>query len=434
MYAAMVSLGFMALSSRTVAQVTLTAASVNVQAGQTAALPITINLGSASVEFFAVTFAVVPEGGAPAISEPINYQATTPPGPPQITSNAVAGLLAIGYVSGISPPLSGTVVVGILEVPIPAGAIGSYQVQLSEISAEDASGNRLTPLGQSGTIEVRGAPTPTGTIGGTIELSSTPTPTATRGVAGNSLSAGSVSSQAGQAAAVPITIALGSADVAFFGATFAVVPQGGAPAITAKLTYQAATPPGPPQLINNSVIGLLAIGYLNEISPPLTGTVLVGTLVVPIPAAATGSYQVQPSKISAGDSFGDKVAVAGQGGTITIQLAPTFTPTSTPTYTPTATPTLTPTPTPPCIGDCGGAHIVAVKDVITLVNIALGTAQPSACPNGVPAGATVDVSLIIEAVDNALNGCSARKVCGGIAGLPCGAREVCDLLDPTCGS
>jgi hypothetical protein len=238
------------------------------------------------------------------------------------------------------------------------------------------------------------------------------------------LSAGSVNVQAGQTAAVPITINLGNANVAFFGATFTVMPQGGAPAIAGKLTYQAATPPGAPEITNNSVPESLAIGYLSGISPPLTGTVVVGTLIVPIPAAATGTYQVQLSKISTGDSFGNRVMVAGQGGTITVRPAPiptntppatatptrtvtpTRTPTSTLTHTPTHTPTPTPTSTPPCVGDCGSTHTVVVTDILTLVNIALGTTQPSLCLHGVPSGAEVNVALIIQAVNNALNGCA----------------------------
>jgi len=58
-----------------------------------------------------------------------------------------------------------------------------------------------------------------------------------------------------------------------------------------------------------------------------------------------------------------------------------------------------------CVGDCGGTASVTVNEIITLVNIALGNTQPSACPHGVPSGADVDVALIIEAVNHALNGC-----------------------------
>ena len=58
-----------------------------------------------------------------------------------------------------------------------------------------------------------------------------------------------------------------------------------------------------------------------------------------------------------------------------------------------------------CVGDCSGTSIVTISDILTLVNIALGNAQPSTCTHGVPNGATVDIALIIQAVNNALNGC-----------------------------
>ncbi len=59
-----------------------------------------------------------------------------------------------------------------------------------------------------------------------------------------------------------------------------------------------------------------------------------------------------------------------------------------------------------CVGDCTGTQTVAVNDVITLVNIALGNAQPAACSNGgLPLGGDVNVAVIIQAVKNALNGC-----------------------------
>lgn len=58
-----------------------------------------------------------------------------------------------------------------------------------------------------------------------------------------------------------------------------------------------------------------------------------------------------------------------------------------------------------CVGDCSGTSTVAVNDLITLVNIALGDGQPSTCASGIPAGTNVDVSLIIQGVDNALLGC-----------------------------
>ena len=58
-----------------------------------------------------------------------------------------------------------------------------------------------------------------------------------------------------------------------------------------------------------------------------------------------------------------------------------------------------------CTGDCDGTRSVTVDELITLGNIALGNAQASACPRGVPSGAEVDIALIIQAVNNALTGC-----------------------------
>ena len=63
----------------------------------------------------------------------------------------------------------------------------------------------------------------------------------------------------------------------------------------------------------------------------------------------------------------------------------------------------------PCVGDCGGVGTVAINNIITLVNIALGTADPSACPHGVPIGAEVNVAVIIQAVNSALNGCGSGQ-------------------------
>jgi hypothetical protein len=58
-----------------------------------------------------------------------------------------------------------------------------------------------------------------------------------------------------------------------------------------------------------------------------------------------------------------------------------------------------------CAGDCNDKHQVTVDEILTMVNIALGNADATACPNGIPSGAQVDVALIVTAVNNALNGC-----------------------------
>ncbi|MBI3362645.1 MAG: hypothetical protein HY023_16210 [Chloroflexi bacterium] len=60
-----------------------------------------------------------------------------------------------------------------------------------------------------------------------------------------------------------------------------------------------------------------------------------------------------------------------------------------------------------CAGDCSGLHTVAIDDLITLVNIALGTAEPATCAaGGLPIGGEVDIAVVVEAVNNAMKGCA----------------------------
>lgn len=59
-----------------------------------------------------------------------------------------------------------------------------------------------------------------------------------------------------------------------------------------------------------------------------------------------------------------------------------------------------------CVGDCGGDREVTVDEIITMVNIALGSATVNACPVGDPSGdGEITVDEIVQAVNNALNGC-----------------------------
>jgi len=49
--------------------------------------------------------------------------------------------------------------------------------------------------------------------------------------------------------------------------------------------------------------------------------------------------------------------------------------------------------------------MVTINELVTLVNVALGSAQPSACAQGIPDGAVVDIALLVQAVINTLDGC-----------------------------
>ncbi len=69
-----------------------------------------------------------------------------------------------------------------------------------------------------------------------------------------------------------------------------------------------------------------------------------------------------------------------------------------PTPTPTATPTVF------CAGDCDGNGLVTVTELVTLATIELGHENSSACPSGVPGDGRVDVALVVNAVNNLLEG------------------------------
>jgi hypothetical protein len=92
---------------------------------------------------------------------------------------------------------------------------------------------------------------------------------------------------------------------------------------------------------------------------------------------------------------------------------PTATATETPvsTSSPTGTPTASAVPTPtvaPCVGDCNGNGQVAVDQILTMVNIALGNMPIASCEAGdANHDGQITVDEILMAVNNALNGCSS---------------------------
>jgi hypothetical protein len=66
------------------------------------------------------------------------------------------------------------------------------------------------------------------------------------------------------------------------------------------------------------------------------------------------------------------------------------------------------TPAPECVGNCNSDHAVTVNEIITMVNIALGSADISTCTAGdANADDTITINEIIAAVNDALTACPA---------------------------
>lgn len=67
-----------------------------------------------------------------------------------------------------------------------------------------------------------------------------------------------------------------------------------------------------------------------------------------------------------------------------------------------------------CVGDCNGDCEVAINEILTAVNIALGTADPSSCLAFFDSGGPriPEVPDLIAAVNSALNGCDCAGGCG----------------------
>jgi len=91
----------------------------------------------------------------------------------------------------------------------------------------------------------------------------------------------------------------------------------------------------------------------------------------------------------------------GPGGAVICFPAPTPTPFD---FFPTWTPTVTVGPL--CVGDCSRDRAVAIDELVTMVDIALGTTSFASCEAGDANGdRRITVDEIVTAAGNALTGC-----------------------------
>jgi hypothetical protein len=145
---------------------------------------------------------------------------------------------------------------------------------------------------------------------------------------------------------------------------------------------------------------------------------------------AINTYTGTPTSTATATATPTITATAANTHTATLTSTVTATPTTTATFTttltatntrtvrstPTGTLTVTSIPSPSptatsvfmaCVGDCTGSGMVNIADLVTGVNIALGSLPVSACPAFENAQGTVDIAQLIKGVDNALNGCGS---------------------------
>jgi len=166
------------------------------------------------------------------------------------------------------------------------------------------------------------------------------------------VSAGNIQGMAGTTVTVPISMTVASgAQVATMQFSLTAAANGSAPPVTTQVTF--ASNVGAPSLNipgDNDVTTAL-IGWFNNFSPALTGTVDVGTFTVAIPAGAQegDTYAVQVGSPSGTTDGETDLPMTGAAGEISVVVPPTATVTPTNTPVPTATSTspatLTPTKT-----------------------------------------------------------------------------------------
>ena len=123
-----------------------------------------------------------------------------------------------------------------------------------------------------------------------------------------------------------------------------------------------------------------------------------------------GTYRLTASRVL--DNSGESPLIPARSRSFVISAAasPTPTPVGSATATPTSgSPTATPSGTPAaCPGDCNGDGMVTVNELVTMVNISLGTDPLSACSAGdLDGDGEITVDELIRAVNAAVAGCAA---------------------------
>jgi hypothetical protein len=177
-----------------------------------------------------------------------------------------------------------------------------------------------------------------------------------------------------------------------------------------------------------TVTGVCCVNYDIDGQPDPTLTVVRGqTYNFNLVNCDIHPFNIQSTQGFGGTRYSNVTNNGGTSGTVTLTV-PVDEPASTLYYqcgnhpamngvinivdapTPTPTPSLASTPTPTatasCVGDCDGDGQVTVDEILTLIDVALGSAAITQCePGDSNHDGRITIDEILMAVDNGLNGC-----------------------------
>ena len=129
------------------------------------------------------------------------------------------------------------------------------------------------------------------------------------------------------------------------------------------------------------------------------------TMLPSATAAATSTATATASQAAATSTASATAVPSGTAPSSATPSEPVPTATPSPSGEDTTTPTVTHTPVG-CAGDCDRNQTVVVSELITAVNIALGTLPPDTCPSADRDGnGIVAIDELLSGVNNVLSGC-----------------------------
>jgi hypothetical protein len=278
--------------------------------GVYASVPVNINFTYLTADGVSFSVMVSPVGGAPALTGTGNFSFTPGGGVPNPTltdTGARPDTISLSFLN-VSPPLTGAMVLGQLRIKVPSTATAgqTYTIHVTGGSA-NLGGTISIPVqsGADGTLTVNASAPPTG---------------------GGMVSAASISGAPGAAVQVPITVSLSGATADTLSFSFTIVPGGSGLPMTTTLSFVQGAGLPVPGTINASTPSLISVAWLTPlISPPLSGSVVLGNVLFTIPTggvAPTQTYTLRITGSSATSSGASLNMTPGPDATLTIATLP----------------------------------------------------------------------------------------------------------------